>query len=168
MTLTEIKDMIANICDKQGVDLIVPVELNGRLTKTLGRVVFLKDYKGKCTPVKIEFSKRLVETGSEKDLKEVILHETAHYIVTMVTKEDHGHDKVFKAMCAEIGTSNDTPHTTLEKPMVKKYEVKCQDCGRVVAAYDRKGKVLQSIMKGEKYYQCKNCKTSNLIVWENK
>jgi len=168
MTLTEIKNMIAETCKEQGVELIVPVEINGRLTRTLGRVVFLKSATGKCTPTKIEFSKRLVETGSERDLKEVILHETAHYIVTVKTKEDHGHDNVFKTMCAKIGTSNDTTTTTLEAPISRKYEVRCQDCGKVVAAYDRKGKVLQSILRGEKYYQCSKCKTSNLIVWENK
>jgi NHS family xanthosine MFS transporter len=82
----------------------IPVQLNGRLTRTLGRVH--QEKKGeKWHSVKMEISKALLATATDESVRSVIDHEWAHYYVTKLTGESHGHDAEFKKVCAMIGCS---------------------------------------------------------------
>ena len=59
-------DGIGNIC--------VPIEINGRLTRVMGRVKFTKEINGTCTPTKIEFARNLLENAKDEDIIQVIKH----------------------------------------------------------------------------------------------
>ena len=73
--LNRIKMEMKEVCRKANVEFNIPVKLNGKLTRTLGRV-HQEYHNGICEPVSVEFSKQLLETASDKSIHDVILHET--------------------------------------------------------------------------------------------
>ena len=165
MTVAEISKILDDTCAKVNVKVNVPVTINGRLTHTLGRVVFTTPNN---KPLKIEFSRKLVETGDHQDIVDVIIHEAAHYVTLVLTGEDHGHDAVFQKMCYRLGTDNCKPKFEgMVRPLQTKYSVICRGCGQVVGAYDRKGKVIKSIEAGTKLYHCVDCGSTDLLVKVN-
>ena len=132
----------------------ITVFINGRLTKTLGRCCYERKC-GKVTPVRLEFSRQLLETATPQSIDAVILHECAHAIAAIETGESQGHNNYFKSVCARIGTNNDTTTThvdrTIEENKVYKYFVNCRCCGKTIGKYQRAGKVV----KYPSAYQCK-------------
>ena len=76
-----------------------PIVLNGRLSRTLGRVIMNMD-GGRVKPVKMEFSKEFLNTSTDASIVSVIGHEWAHYYVTKTTGVNHKHDEEFKKACA--------------------------------------------------------------------
>lgn len=164
-TLEQVQKEFTDICNKAGVQVTSPINLNGRLTRTLGRVCMIR--RGETVEnEKIEFSKQLLETATDSTIESVIKHEAAHYIVTARTHESHGHDSLFKAVCAEVGTTNDGTKTTVERTVaeeqVYKYSVVCPNCG-VIAHYHRMSKNLKNISS----CYCKKCNSNNLSVIHN-
>lgn len=73
-----------------------PIALNGRLSRTLGRVI-LGTERGRVIPIKMEFSKEFLNTSTDAS---IIGHEWAHYYVTKTTGINHKHDQEFKKACA--------------------------------------------------------------------
>ena len=111
--------------EKAGCKLDVPVTINGRLTSTLGRVI----YRGN-NPYKVEFSKQFLGTSTDDCIYQVILHEAAHFIAAKRSGVCHHHDGYFKQICAEIGCTNDQTKTHVERTValekIYKYVVYCQ------------------------------------------
>lgn len=139
--LKRIEKEFTIICKKAKVNLDTPISINGRLSRTLGRVCYEYVYDV-LIPSKIEFSKQFIENSSDEDIHDVILHEAAHYIATTRTGERHGHDNYFKAICAEIGTNNNRTFFVEREVAAKtKYTVKC-GCG-FEHGYSRRGKVIE-------------------------
>ena len=84
------------------------VAINGRLTRTLGRVCTLVNTRtGYVTLQRMEFARQLLETASDESIKGIIGHEWCHYIIAKTTHERHGHDALFKSWCARVGVEND-------------------------------------------------------------
>ena len=81
----------------------IPVGINGRLTRTLGRV-HIERSDGVWYPVRMEFSRQFLESSTDASIISVIQHEWCHYYVAKSTGESHGHDNVFKNMCARVRT----------------------------------------------------------------
>lgn len=149
ITLEEIKKYICEAFNKGGYDFNdynIEVSINGRLTSTLGRCK-CQGINGVWKPVAIEFSKKFLTIGTEKEIIDVIYHEVAHALVCIETKEKHGHDAVFKRMCARIGTTNDGRYTDVqaykeeEKNRIFKYDIYCKKCCTLVAQRSRACKV---------------------------
>ena len=146
-------------CAKCGVVNKYPVKLNGRLTRTLGRIRFVRSGE-KISPVDAEFSKQLLETCTDKTIRDVILHEAAHLVVIERTHIDHGHDSYFKAVCAEIVTTNDGYATEVERTVrIAKYTLNCPKCG-IIGEYSRKCKSVTHYFD----YKCAKCGCENLFV----
>ena len=104
---------------------------------------------------------------TEESIKETVLHELAHVFVTLETGEDHGHDAVFKAMCARIGTSNDKTYHNNLKTIVPvenqhKYAIYCKSCRKFVCGRSRACKLTQT----PEYYES-HCCHSGLKVVQN-
>ena len=154
-------------CNKifKGAGVSLPgleIKINGRLKRVLGRCKY-NTRCGRSVPYCIEFSRDLLETATPHSIMEVLRHECAHAITTARTGERHGHDKVFKAVCSEIGTANDGTYyddieRTVDMDQVYKYIVVCKNCGAVLGHYYRAGK----IVKHPELYTCK-CGGSLLI-----
>ena len=163
-TETELKTMCETIAKDNGAELICPVKINGRLTRTLGRVVY-EGSVDNVTPKVIEFSKRFVETATPESIQEVVKHEMCHYLVSLVTKKRHGHDVLFKMMCNRVGASLNESCAKEIKYMVPiaktyKYTITCSSCG-AENYYSKAGKVV----KNADHYQCA-C-GGKLIVTQN-
>lgn len=148
-------------CLKAGVTNTNPVKLNGRLTRTLGRVRWLEKEDGEIELIDIEFSKQLLETASDRSIRDVILHEAAHLIAFKRTGIQHGHDSYFKAICAELGTTNDKCSGYVEtvKAVKYKYTIVCPNCG-VLGGYNRMCKTVRNISA----CSCKKCNSNKLKV----
>ena len=167
-TKVKVINELNKLCMNDGIGIVnVPVEINGRLTRTLGRVKFMDYGEGHCYPTKIEFSKTLLEEGTDNDIINVIKHEYVHYYLVETTHENHKHDALFKRKCAEIGCTHDKTQNRLEADYGEKeefkYEVWCGDCVKCIGTYSRMCKTLKNIH----YCRCKNCGGSNLTVHQN-
>ncbi len=149
--------------------LTVPIKLNGRLTRTLGRVTQQYDTEtDRYTSTLVEFSKQLLETATDSSIHSIILHEAAHLIVTDRTGESRGHDALFKAVCEEIGAGdNSGPTTEVERTVsdnkIYKYSVFCPTCNTNIAGYSRMCQTLRDI----DYCACKRCGNGGLKVITN-
>lgn len=168
MSLSKIKEYCGKAFYKAGYNLDdydIEIALNGRLTRTLGRCFTVVEF-GIARPTKIEFSRQLVETSVDDSIIAVIKHECCHALVALETGERHGHDAVFKAMCARIGCTNDGITTHVERTVanseVYKYSVFCDNCG-FVAGYNRMCKTLREL----EYCTCKKCGGNKLYYVTN-
>ena len=165
-TIEQVKIELDKLRVADGLPVIqVPINANGRLTRTLGRVRFSR-YS--CEPICIEFAQRLLDNGTDNDIINVIKHEYAHYYLLVVTGENHGHDALFKQKCREIGCTHEKTHNKLESSdddteQEYKYEVWCDDCHKMIGTYSRICKTLRNI----EYCQCGVCRGSNLRVKQN-
>ena len=143
-TLNQIQKELERISISQNDTFSIPVSLNGRLTKTLGRVVYKKNtLTGKCVLTKMEFSKNFMANGVDEEVKSVIAHEWAHYYVTKTREEDHDHDAVFMNCAESVGGHTGRYIKVSEGSNLYKYTVYCTKCGKVVGHCDRAGKTVK-------------------------
>lgn len=163
--IERLTDKCGEIAASQGYRFDTPVKVNGRLTRTLGRVISTGTVNGGFIPLRVEFSKELLETATDESIAGVISHEMAHWLVLTETHEDHGHDDVFKAMCGRIGCNDDKASMKVDHVVdVKetyKYAVYCPNCG-VIGRYKIRGKVIKNI---DRHY-CMKCGNRFLEVRE--
>ena len=167
-TIDRVIDELNKLAAADGLSKIdVPVTVNGRLTRTLGRVKYMRIGQDAYIAKSIEFSKALLESGTDNDVINVIKHEYVHYYLVETTNTNHGHDAVFKRKCADIGCTHDKTRNTLEsdygeKPTYK-YEVWCKDCDAMIGTYSRMCKTLKYIDN----CRCGRCNRTNLKVIQN-
>lgn len=157
MNIEQVRKICAEIAVSRGVELSVPIERNCRLKTTFGRVKY-KIECGKCIPEKIEFSDAVI-SGDEEFLMDTIKHEMAHYIILKRTGENHGHDKIWKDEALELGCC---PKAYVKNCDIKldrepyRYEVVCDNCGKVIGRYRRRSKVTKKPLK----YRSNCCKAN--------
>ena len=165
-TVENIEKVCQEFSNMVGDTFDLPVAINGRLTRTLGRVCTLVNTKtGYVTLQRMEISRQLLETASEESIRSVIGHEWCHYIIAKTTHERHGHDALFKSWCARIGIENDKATTEVERVVAvqSKYEVYCDTCKKTIANYSRMSNTLRNLDQ----CTCNACKTSNLRLIQN-
>ncbi len=142
----------------------IPVYLNNRLTKTLGRVVYIANKNKEITSIKcMEISTRFLTYGSYEEVKKVIAHEWSHYYLNKTTKVSHGHDSMFNRLAEEMGGNTGRSIEIKDLPKKEyKYNVYCSKCGELIAQYYRAGKFVQhpELAKSK-------CCNSSIIVKEN-
>lgn len=147
-TVDKIVALCVEYCGRADVKFDSPVVINGRLTRTLGRCIY-QHQDNIWNPIKIEISRQLLETATDESIKEVIMHECAHYVTCAITHKVDGHGPTFKFYCAKIGTTNDTAyHNNLQRTKsneeIYKYTLYCSKCGKFVGGKSRACKVTQS------------------------
>ena len=76
-TIDRITALCIEYCGRAGVKFNSPVIINGRLTRTLGRCFYQKGIVG-WNPSRIEISRKLLETSTDKSIEAVIAHECGH------------------------------------------------------------------------------------------
>lgn len=153
-----------NLSKQYGDDFSVEITINGRLSTTLGRFMFVGT-KGDYRPLKIELSKKFLEYATPEDLYRTAAHEWCHYYLTKTTKENHGHNAHFKALAAEVGTNGTTTTEVVGFRDMKeeyKYSCYCNECDSNVANYKSAGAgIVKS--KGEGYIS-KCCDASIRVI----
>lgn len=165
MTIGQVMAICEEVCDTLETELIVPVEVNPRFSRTLGRVRYEEKTDGSCYPTKVEFSKRMLENDDEEYVCQVIKHEMVHYYLLHEYKKSFGHDKNFKLICRKIGCTHDgskAPERSKGNGEGKqKYDVYCPICGWL-RGYSRKCKTTKDIEGG--YCFCNKCHTGVKLV----
>ena len=156
-----VRDVCKKYFDFDFDKLNIPVEINGRLSRSLGRMVYSLT---KNKPVSLQFSKKLLD-GSYKieTVESVIKHEVTH-LVLFCRNEPFGDGcSNFEKTLKEIGgTSTKTIMNN------KIYTAKCKCCGKTVAKVDsnqKLGRILKNnisacchsdLKKGEIIYKKDN------------
>lgn len=164
--LNRVKSAFDTACLKAGVVADTNnIFINSRLTHTHGRVFHEWDAKIMgYVPTKVEFSKQMLDHATDESIRQVILHEAAHYIAMKKTHENHGHDSYFKSVCASIGCTLDKSSGELDYNIptasLYKYRLMCPKCG-VIGGYNRKCKTVTTNAAG---CICKKCKSKLWIA----
>lgn len=165
-SMEDIKKELNRLSAMVGDKFDIPVSINGRLTRTLGRV-HSECHNDVWFPVRMEFSRQFLESSTDASIISVIQHEWAHYYVTKNTGESHGHDATFKAMCARVGCTNDTPSTKVERTVSEsklfKYQVWCPTCQEYISGLSRMCNSLRYIDQ----CTCKRCGNGGLSYVQN-
>jgi predicted SprT family Zn-dependent metalloprotease len=167
MNINDMKILCETACRKYNIPFTLPIVINKRFTRTLGQVTF-EQQASNFVPIKFEISEALIDNCTDQQVKDVVLHECAHYIAAVVSNQNHGHDAYFKRICHTIGTTNDTAttkDTDLTERLTKldKYTVYCPRCG-AIGGYQRMCSTLRYI----KSCYCKKCKGYGLYYAENR
>lgn len=164
-SLFRLQNEVNETMRKVGINTYIPVSLNGRLYRVLGRAHHSRySVSRKACDCYIEFSKNLLANATDETVRDVLLHECAHIICAMRDTVEHGHDDYFASVCAEIGTTNSSTHTAVKTEQgksFKRYEVLCAKHG-VVASYHKTCKTIMEIGS----YKCGICK-GDLTVKRN-
>ena len=162
MTLNQIKAELNRLSSLVGDDFNIEVSINGRLTRTLGRVTMFGSKANGYDPIKMEFSRQLLETATDESILEFARHEWAHYYLTKTTRENHGHNAEFKALCQRVGGGDGKTSTKVERTVdvTNKYDVFCTCCGKLVGGYSRAGKTV----KQPELFQSGCCQASLKVI----
>ena len=135
MKLSDASTMARKEMDKHGLQH-VPLVFNPRLTRAFGRYRYNRI---DSTSKRIELSKKLVLLNDETRVMRTVLHEIAHALT-----EGHGHDRVWKAKCLEIGGDGIARYSVIDtnipqaKRSSKLYTLECQKCGYTGGRYRRR------------------------------
>jgi SprT-like protein len=110
--------------DSYNLELLIPVEINSRLSTTLG--FFIYDKKSR-DPIKLEFSKKFLTNGSTLDKIKVIKHECIHYALFIQNKPHKDGDEYFESELLKHGSiPTDTVIFKIEKN-VRVYSCECSE-----------------------------------------
>ena len=143
----------------------ITISVSNRMKKTLGWCE-VKSKNGIPYPSEIRISNYLLENSELSVIKDVIYHDAAHALVAIETRENHGHDAVFKAMCKRVGTTNDgaiTQSFEITNPeKFYKYTTYCAECGKMTGGHSRSCKATEFPY----LYRSKCCK-AGIIVQQN-
>ena len=161
-----VRDVCKKYFDFDFDKLNIPVEVNGRLSRSLGRMVYSLT---KNKPVSLQFSKKLLD-GSYKieTVESVIKHEVTH-LVLFCRNEPFGDGcPNFERTLKEIGGTS--TKTIINN---KIYTAKCKCCGKTVVKVDsnqKLGRILKNnisacchsyLEKGEIIYKKDNTAFTN-------
>lgn len=109
--------------ESYGLELKVPVLVNGRLTASFGRFI----YKGSNNPLKIEISKNSIEHQEWKLVIECLIHECIHYALYMKGLPHLDGEPYFEAELKKHGAHS--TNTVVYKGKAVRYG--CSGCGEV-------------------------------------
>lgn len=149
----EVRKLLAETGEKMGFDCAhVPVEVSSRMEKTMGSFLF-REKEGIITAHAFRFAQVLLSGYyHESVVRNVILHEYAHFYANVKDNRNHKHDAYFKKVCEELGIPTHTYFKEL-LPRNKKngYILVCSKCGSKVAArrkVDSVNMILKSKVSG--------------------
>lgn len=170
MILNEIQ--LTSICRELmkeiwGDTLDIKIVLNGRLTRSLGRFVYMNNYAQRI-PLKIEISKRLINgTYNPKTIESVLKHELCHYYLYKKGYKGFKDGNIqFEKEIKRIGSHS----TGVIQRAGEYHECVCSICGAKVKNFTNKDKAIKFCES--KRYISRCCKAdivySGIKVYEDK
>ena len=149
------KEKIRDFLNEVGAKMEAPIEvkceikISSRLRTTWAKVTYQQTLYGNV-PLSITVSEKLLKYYAEEDIKQVLMHELAHYYLIVTDPyERHGHDKAFREVCRSIGCTH--LHSTNSLTPIKeipqtdyKYKLICSCCGATVGYRKSKCKVVKN------------------------
>jgi len=134
-TQEDVRQLLLETGKRAGLDCShVPVEISSKMEKTMGSFLF-REKSGKITPHAFRFAEVLLSgIYAESVVRNVIIHEYAHFYANVRDQENHMHDEVFKSVCVMLGIPDHTYFKELIPPVKKRgYILVCSQCGGKVA-----------------------------------
>lgn len=156
MELKEIEALVREVCAEQGFTLDIPVKMNGRLSRTLGRVKYSVNSLGVHATV-MEFNTKYFSNPNVKPVnkRQTILHETAHYLAYKADGQAHAHDEEFRYWCLIIGCVATGEYITDENGEIVenvkieyKYDCRCSACNTHLRYYKRRPSRIDNKVSG--------------------
>lgn len=152
MTLTQYQlKMYAKkfLNDTYGMNLTIPVQLNGRLKRTCGRFKYRQWIDGRKEPVCIELNKYFVENNKPVVVLDVLRHELVHYALFMQNKPNKDGHPVFENELKRLGivSQNDINKYNIASKHIKIQIYQCADCDNV---FERQ----RALANGGRYHRC--------------
>ena len=132
-------------------DLDIPVIINSRLSRALGRYV----HSRLGQPLRIELSKKFLINGNLSDIHSTIKHECIHYVLHQMGKPYRDGMPLFESELAKHG-SNSTG--TVKLTMERNFNIYKCGCNE--------HKFKRALSNGGRYHSCKKCKES--LVYQGK
>lgn len=86
--------------ENYNLTLSIPLELNGRMTKTYG---WFKHKRGRKEPVCVQLNKYFVENNEPVVVLDVLRHELVHYALYMLDRPYRDGDAVFEGELKRLG-----------------------------------------------------------------
>lgn len=145
------KEDIRAILDRVGEEFglscsHVEIIISSRMEKTMGSFVFLEK-GGKVLPREFRFSTRLLcGEFPEEMVRNVLIHEYAHFYANVTTNVNNGHNAFFKSVCTRLEIPTDTlfkGNKSMVFPKKKGYVLTCTKCGENVAVRRRKDAAME-------------------------
>jgi SprT-like protein len=140
------------LMEAYGLELTVPVQVNGRLKSTYGRFVY---YRSPKRPKLIEVGKNYIEHQDWKTIKETLIHECIHYALFVLGKPHNDGHPVFEAEIQKHGSHS--TGTVAYRGKVVQY-----GCPKCKSVFSRKRRYPRN---GAGYY-CKKCKVDIVYLGE--
>jgi SprT-like protein len=133
--------------DTYGMDLIVPLELNGRLNTTCGRFISTRNRRdGSVRPKIVELNKTFVQNNEPVVVLDVLRHELVHYALFMQGKPNSDGHPVFENELKRLGIVS---QKTIDQYQIasKKQVYACSDCSNT-------WKMARKLRNNGKYHKC--------------
>lgn len=148
----------------------IELKISSRAVRQLG--IFRYPKNGSNVPLSITFSKLIL--NDDEQFWDTVRHEYAHAAVYLLYPgETHGHDSVWKDMCARVGCSgsrlaSDKGRAALERKNRAKYMVRCDRCG-MESLYVRRSKAVELLMAGKgRSLRCTGCGSRSFTLFVKK
>lgn len=108
-----------------GLELKIPVEINTRISRALGRFIYLKKSK---EPLRIEIGSKTLQYYTKEEVLDTLYHELVHYACFILGKPHSDGDWYFEAELKRLGIGS--TGTTQHKGVVNIYS--CNSCGKKI------------------------------------
>lgn len=126
------------------MDFNVPIEVNSRLTRALGRMRFKVSYQYRrkiYTPNKLELAARLMENYKDETIISVLKHELCHWALAVQGKPFEDGHPVFEREIIRVGASS----TNTIEPAGTLYTVKCSKCKNIVSKNEKQSRLIKYV-----------------------
>lgn len=98
---------------------------------------------------KIQFNTIYADVITESELRKVMLHEIAHYLVEGHREHEHGHDQVWRSRCKAIGGHAGAKFSfSKQTPIKARFVYECSTCKTI-------GEFPRRISNDNYHYGCK-------------
>lgn len=165
-TIQDVRKVLNELDKISGFDSTGVEVVRSRQTKTLASFSFR--LRPVVEPVQFKISKTVL-CLNEENFREIIKHEYAHFMATVVHNENCYHDYRFIEMCKKIGASFTEPRVTNDDiqevtKRLAKHRILCK-CG-FEQSFSRMCETIRWAKKG--YCKCPKCGNSELQHIERK
>lgn len=144
--------------DVYGMELSIPLQLNGRMQRTCGWFRHTRYRDGRDIPNCIELNKFFVENNEPTTVLDVLRHELVHYALFMQKKPYRDGDYVFESELKRLGIVSQKSidkYIIVSKPKnVQVYQ--CAECG---TQFKRQ----RALANGGRNHRCTCAKKGRLI-----
>jgi SprT-like protein len=133
--------------DNYNMDLVVPLELNGRLQTCCGRFISVRNRRsGESKPKIVELNKTFVENNEPTVVLDVLRHELVHYALFMQGRPNSDGHPVFEGELRKLGIVS---QKTIDQYQIasKKQVYACSDCSNT-------WKMTRKLKHNGRYHKC--------------